>query len=110
MWIILIYLCIVLVVPRIIGILRFIIASKFIRTDTFECGFDSFNVSVFPVSLRFFIFCIIFLILDLELIIMSVTPIVIWSSGFNVNIVIFLFLVTLRMLFEWLFGRLRWVE
>ena len=110
MWIILIYLCIVLVVPRIIGILRFLIASKFIRTDTFECGFDSFNVSVFPVSLRFFIFCIIFLILDLELIIISITPLVIWINGFIVNIVVFLFLVTVRIIIEWLFGRLRWVE
>lgn len=110
MWVIIIYLCIVLIVPRVIGILRFLIASKFIRTDTFECGFDSFNVRVFPVSLRFFIFCIIFLILDLELIIMSVTPLVIWSRGFIVNIVIFLSLVTLRILSEWLFGRLRWVE
>jgi NADH:ubiquinone oxidoreductase subunit 3 (subunit A) len=59
------------------GARRFLISSKFIRADRFECGFDSFNVRVFPVSLRFFVFCIIFLILDLELIIMSVTPMVI---------------------------------
>jgi hypothetical protein len=26
------------------------------------------------------------------------------------NIVVFLFLVTLRIITEWLFGRLRWVE
>jgi NADH:ubiquinone oxidoreductase subunit 3 (subunit A) len=70
------------------------------RADTFECGFDSFNVRVFPVSLRFFIFCIIFLILDLELIIISVTPMVAWASGFVINIVVFLFLVTLRILIE----------
>jgi len=110
MWIILIYVIISLLVPAIIGLLRFIIRSKFMRADTFECGFDSFNVRVFPVSLRFFIFCIIFLILDLELIIMSVTPLVIWASGFILNIVIFLFLVTMRIIIEWLFGRLRWVE
>jgi hypothetical protein len=35
---------------------------------------------------------------------------VIWSSGFIVNIVIFLFLVTLRIIIEWLFGRLSWIE
>jgi len=110
MWIILIYLFISLLVPLIIGVASFLISSKFIRTERFECGFDSFNVRVFPVSLRFFIFCIIFLILDLELIIMSITPMVIWSTGFIVNIVIFLFFVTLRMIIEWLFGRLRWVE
>lgn len=110
MWVILIYLLISIIVPMLIGLGRFLVRRKFMRTEGFECGFDSFNVSVFPVSLRFFIFCIIFLILDLELIIISVTPLVLWSNGFILNIVIFLFIVTLRILFEWLFGRLRWVE
>lgn len=110
MWIIIIYLIISLVVPGLIIIGRLLIRSKFIRNDTFECGFDSFNVRVFPVSLRFFVFCIIFLILDLELILISVTPIVIWWNGFILNLVVFLTLVTARILVEWLFGRLRWVE
>ena len=110
MWIIIIYLFISLLIPAIMGLGRFLVRTKFIRTEGFECGFDSFNVRVFPVSLRFFIFCIIFLILDLELIIISVTPLVIWSRGFILNIFIFLFLVTLRMILEWLFGSLRWVE
>ena len=110
MWIIIIYLFISLLVPMVIGLGRFLVRTKFIRTEGFECGFDSFNVSVFPVSLRFFIFCIIFLILDLELIIISVTPLVIWSRGFILNIVIFLFLVTLRIILEWLFGSLSWIE
>jgi NADH:ubiquinone oxidoreductase subunit 3 (subunit A) len=110
MWILLLYVLISFIVPLIIGVARILVRSKIIRTDRFECGFDSFNVRVFPVSLRFFIFCIIFLILDLELIIISVTPMVLWSSGFILNIVVFLFLITLRILIEWLFGRLRWAE
>jgi hypothetical protein len=40
----------------------------------------------------------------------SVTPLTIWWNGFILNIVIFLILVTIRILIEWLFGRLRWVE
>lgn len=110
MWILIIFLIVSMIIPILIGAARFLIASKIIRADIFECGFDSFNVRVFPVSLRFFIFCIIFLILDLELIIISMTPLVLWSSGFIVNIVIFLTLVTVRILIEWLYGRLRWVE
>ena len=110
MWVLLIYVIISIIIPAVIGLGRFLLRSKFMRSDRFECGFDSFNVRVFPVSLRFFVFCIIFLILDLELIIMSVTPIVIWSRGFIVNIVVFLVLVTIRIIFEWLFGRLRWIE
>lgn len=110
MWVLCLYLLISIVIPTIIRVGRIIVRSKFIRIEGFECGFDSFNVRVFPVSLRFFIFCIIFLILDLELIIISVTPIVLWSSGFIINIVLFLLLVTVSILIEWLYGRLRWVE
>ena len=110
MWVFIIYFLISLIVPRLIILGRIIVRAKFIRADSFECGFDSFNVRVFPVSLRFFIFCIIFLILDLELILISVTPIVLWWNGFILNIVIFLRLITIRMLMEWLFGRLSWVE
>jgi NADH:ubiquinone oxidoreductase subunit 3 (subunit A) len=72
----LVYLLISIVVPVLIGLGSFLVSTKSISIEGFECGFDSFNVSVFPVSLRFFIFCIIFLILDLELIIISVTPLV----------------------------------
>lgn len=110
MWVVIIYLLISCLVPSIIGLLRWLVSSKFMSADTFERGFDSFNVRVFPVSLRFFIFCIIFLILDLELILISVFPLIVWTSGFTLNIIIFLSLVTMRILLEWLFGRLRWVE
>ena len=110
MWVIIIYLVISLVVPSLMVLGSLLIRSKSMNIDSFECGFDSFNVRVFPVSLRFFVFCIIFLILDLELILISVTPIVIWWNGFILNIVIFLFLVTLSILIEWLFGSLSWVE
>ena len=110
MWSIILYFIISILIPLVIGVGRFLLSSKFISAEGFECGFDSFNVRVFPVSLRFFIFCIIFLILDLELIIISVTPIVLWARGFIVNIVIFLGLVTISILIEWLFGSLRWVE
>lgn len=110
MWLLLLYVCIVLVVPIIILLGRVIFRRKTLNIEAFECGFDSFNVRVFPVSLRFFVFCIIFLVLDLELILISITPFVIWRSGFILNIVFFLIFVTVRILREWLFGRLRWVE
>nr|YP_003331195.1 NADH dehydrogenase subunit 3 [Rotaria rotatoria]ACT21464.1 NADH dehydrogenase subunit 3 [Rotaria rotatoria] len=110
MWILLSYVLISFIMPLVMGMTSLLVSSKFMSTESFECGFDSFNVSVFPVSLRFFMFCTIFLILDLELIIMSVTPMVIWSSGFIVNIVLFLLLVTVSLMMEWLFGSLSWIE
>jgi len=60
MWILLIYVLISFLVPLIIGLVRFLVRAKFIRVDSFECGFDSFNVRVFPVSLRFFLFFVLF--------------------------------------------------
>ena len=110
MWLLLIYVLIARLVPLLIFVGRVIFITKSINVDSFECGFDSFNVRVFPVSLRFFVFCIIFLILDLELIIISITPIVIWWHGFVFNILIFLILVTIRIIVEWYYGRLSWVE
>lgn len=110
MWLILVGLFIARLIPIVIGVIRIILRRKLSNRDRFECGFDSFNVRVFPISIRFFIFCLIFLILDLELIIITLIPIVIWRSGFILNLVFFLRLVTLRILGEWLFGRLRWVE
>jgi hypothetical protein len=41
---------------------------------------------------------------------MSFIPLIIWSTGFIVNVVIFLLLVTIRLLVEWLFGSLSWIE
>ena len=99
MWSVLIYVLISFLIPFLIALGRVIVSSKFINNESFECGFDSFNVRVFPVSLRFFIFCIIFLILDLELIIISITPIVVWSRGFIINIILFLFFDVILILF-----------
>jgi len=56
MWVIIIYLLISLLVPLVIGVGSILVSSKAIGIDSFECGFDSFNVRVFPVSLRFFYF------------------------------------------------------
>jgi len=55
-----IYFLISVLLPTVLGILRLLVSSKFIRADRFECGFDSFNVRVFPVSLRVFLCFVLF--------------------------------------------------
>ena len=110
MWFLLRGFLLVRLVPGFILMIRMLVVEKVKESDNFECGFDSFNVRVLPVSIRFFIFCIIFLILDLELIILSLGPWVIIARGIILNIIIFLIIITVRLLLEWLFGRLSWVE
>ena len=110
MWFLFRSLVLIRLVPLLIIGVRVLVIEKVKENDNFECGFDSFNVRVLPVSIRFFIFCIIFLILDLELIILSLGPWVIRIRGIILNLIIFLVIITLRLLLEWLFGRLRWVE
>jgi len=103
----LLYLLMSFLVPFLILMVSKLIKNLEFRIGIFECGFDSYNVRVLPISLRFFIFCIIFLVLDLELIIVSLRPLVNYFIGFIIGIFVFLVLVTLSISLDWLSGGLR---
>lgn len=110
MWVLIINLGVALLIPILMLLLRLLVIKSIFSTDLFECGFDSFNVGVFPVSLRFFIFCVVFLILDLELVVVFICPLLMSLGLLLVNFFIFVLLVTLGLAVEWVYGCLRWVE
>jgi len=110
MWLVVFYVFISFSIPVSMLLISKLFKSLDYRVGVFECGFDSYNVRVLPISLRFFILCIIFLILDLELIIVSLRPVVMFSMGFRLGIFIFLFLVTVRVILDWFYGGLSWIE
>lgn len=83
-WLIITNAIISFLIPIVIILISVLINKTYFRMDVSECGFDSFNVRVFPVSLRFFIFCAIFLILDLELVLIFPCPLMI-----TLNLLIF---------------------
>nr|QTF76068.1 NADH dehydrogenase subunit 3 [Gynaikothrips uzeli] len=82
------------------------------KMSPFECGFNLVNFPRNPFSLRFFLISIIFLIFDIEIILlgpfifnMFTTNSFIWM----VLISVFLFVLVWGLLHEWFLGSLNWL-
>jgi NADH-ubiquinone oxidoreductase chain 3 len=64
----------------------FIISEKVVlnreELSPYECGFEHHNVSRIPFSLRYFFLTLIFLLFDLEIVLMLFVPFSIFSSSF----------------------------
>lgn len=80
------------------------------KVSAYECGFDPFHNPGEPFSIRFFLIAILFLIFDLE--ISYLFP---WSCGTNIIsikgqfiIIIFVIILTIGLIYEWLKGGLEW--
>lgn len=78
----------------------------------FECGFDPKVSSRLPFSTRFFLLAVIFLIFDIELVLLipiplSSTPYYIF---FAISLPLVFFILLLGLLHEWFEGSLDWAE
>lgn len=82
------------------------------KESTFECGFDPYESSRLPFSLRFFLLAIIFLIFDIEIALLF--PLIVALKISNLKIVyitrsVFLLILTIGLFHEWNQGTIRWV-
>nr|BBF98426.1 NADH dehydrogenase subunit 3 [Scotoplanes sp. H5] len=82
------------------------------KNAPYECGFDPINSSRLPFSFRFFLIAILFLIFDLEIILLI--PLI---TNSTINILsllnfssIFLIILVLGLYYEWIQGGLEWAE
>lgn len=81
------------------------------KMSPFECGFDPFSFSRVPFSLKFFYIGIVFLIFDVEIVIILPFPLSIrlnlylFSSFLFVNLIIILGLIL-----EWKLGIIDWLK
>nr|UNO54358.1 NADH dehydrogenase subunit 3 [Carios vespertilionis] len=82
------------------------------KNSPFECGFDPFSLSRTPFSLRFFMISIIFLIFDIEIIIILPIPIINQFSSFYIylNIILIIFIIFIGLIYEWKNGMLEWLK
>ena len=83
------------------------------KLSTYECGFEPMGPSRVSFSLRFFLIAILFLILDLEVVL--IFPFILRLSGsydwfFNVRIILFLLVLSVGLAHEWNEGSLDWKE
>nr|BBG22698.1 NADH dehydrogenase subunit 3 [Sphaeramia orbicularis] len=83
------------------------------KLSPYECGFDPLGSARLPFSLRFFLVAILFLLFDLEIVLLLPLP---WSNQFPSPLLTFswaaaiLILLTLGLIYEWTQGGLEWAE
>nr|AKL90667.1 NADH dehydrogenase subunit 3 [Columbella adansoni] len=83
------------------------------KSSPFECGFDPIKSARLPFSLRFFLLAIIFLIFDVEIVLLF--PILMsMSSSYSSTIIfgtfIFLVILIVGLFHEWNEGSLDWAQ
>lgn len=89
--------------------------SPLIREEirSYECGFEHHNLSRVPFSLRYFFLTLIFLLFDLEIVLMIFLPSLIFSVSYLFSLLIlsvFVVVLYLRLIYEWNDGSLEWVN
>lgn len=97
----------------IISLLSYILSEKSPdreKVSVYECGFDPFHTPGNPFSIRFFLIAILFLVFDIE--ISYLFPWSVSTNSININgqiiINLFLLILTLGLIYEWLKGGLEW--
>nr|YP_009133157.1 NADH dehydrogenase subunit 3 [Lampetra aepyptera]ABF82286.1 NADH dehydrogenase subunit 3 [Lampetra aepyptera]ABF82287.1 NADH dehydrogenase subunit 3 [Lampetra aepyptera]AKC58432.1 NADH dehydrogenase subunit 3 [Lampetra aepyptera]QCT80333.1 NADH dehydrogenase subunit 3 [Lampetra aepyptera]QCT80337.1 NADH dehydrogenase subunit 3 [Lampetra aepyptera] len=83
------------------------------KLSPYECGFDPQGSARLPFSLRFFLVAILFLLFDLEIALLLPSP---WATNIShpeftlLWASLFVILLTLGLIYEWLQGGLDWAE
>nr|YP_010924986.1 NADH dehydrogenase subunit 3 [Harmothoe imbricata]AVW86124.1 NADH dehydrogenase subunit 3 [Halosydna sp. YZ-2018]WKB17964.1 NADH dehydrogenase subunit 3 [Harmothoe imbricata] len=83
------------------------------KCSPFECGFDPKNTARIPFSLRFFLLAVIFLVFDIEIVLLMPAPILlnsISSPNEIFTLLLFFLILILGLLHEWHEGSLDWTS
>nr|YP_010231345.1 NADH dehydrogenase subunit 3 [Dermacentor auratus]QSV37414.1 NADH dehydrogenase subunit 3 [Dermacentor auratus] len=82
------------------------------KNSPFECGFDPFSLSRVPFSLKFFLIGIIFLIFDVEIVVILPFPLLASNKNliFTFSFILINLLILLGLLYEYKFSMLDWLK
>ena len=87
--------------------ISFLISEKSLllreEISSFECGFEHHNVSRVPFSLRYFFLTLIFLLFDLEIILILFFPSVIFCTNYFISfiiLIVFLLILFMSLIYE----------
>nr|YP_009740530.1 NADH dehydrogenase subunit 3 [Conophymacris viridis]QID03479.1 NADH dehydrogenase subunit 3 [Conophymacris viridis] len=106
-----------LIMPMIITLIALTISKKTIndreKSSPFECGFDPKSSARMPFSLQFFLIAVIFLIFDIEIVL--ILPMVIIMKTSNITIwtlstMFFILILLIGLYYEWYQGALQWAK
>jgi len=102
--------------PILVYALAWVLSSRSTQTSReklspFECGFDPSHTARVPFSMRFFLLAIIFIVFDIEIVLLIPIPLLFYSSNI-ISIIIgrttFLIILLLGLIHEWNQGSLDW--
>nr|YP_007627024.1 NADH dehydrogenase subunit 3 [Lentula callani]AGC22315.1 NADH dehydrogenase subunit 3 [Lentula callani] len=106
---------ITITLPMLIMLIALTLSKKMIndreKSSPFECGFDPKSSARMPFSIRFFLIAVIFLIFDVEIVLIMPTIIIMKSSNLMVwmmSISFFIMILILGLYHEWNQGALQW--
>ena len=85
-------------------------SKNLVKEETYECGIPTVGASWLQFKVGYYLFAILFLIFDVETIFMVPWAVVMNELGVVafVEILIFLIIVTLGLIYAWQKGALRW--
>nr|YP_006234056.1 NADH dehydrogenase subunit 3 [Archaeocroton sphenodonti]AET63096.1 NADH dehydrogenase subunit 3 [Archaeocroton sphenodonti] len=110
------FLYFIMAIPLIIIIIFFIFKFKNLKNkeklSPFECGFDPFSFSRASFSLKFFFIGIIFLIFDVEIVLILPYPILLSNKNLSifVSFILVNLIIMLGLLYEWKMGMIDWLK
>lgn len=114
MFIIIISTILALLVPIVVVLATIILSIRSIndreKLSPFECGFDPNHKARIPFSTRFFLLAIIFIVFDIEIVLLIPLPIIFITLD-AIKIICrlrFLIILLLGILHEWNQGALNW--
>uniref|UniRef100_UPI0030FE6390 NADH dehydrogenase subunit 3 n=1 Tax=Amblyomma breviscutatum TaxID=3134081 RepID=UPI0030FE6390 len=82
------------------------------KLSPFECGFDPFSMTRVPFSLKFFFIAIIFLVFDVEIIIIMPFPLLLFNKNvfFFISFFLINLIILLGLILEWKSGMIDWMK
>uniref|UniRef100_UPI0030FE71AE NADH dehydrogenase subunit 3 n=1 Tax=Amblyomma limbatum TaxID=591489 RepID=UPI0030FE71AE len=82
------------------------------KLSPFECGFDPFSLSRIPFSLKFFFIGIVFLVFDIEIVIILPFPFLLIIKNFSLilSFIIINLIILFGLLLEWKKGMIDWMK
>nr|AOR07186.1 NADH dehydrogenase subunit 3 [Mesenchytraeus antaeus] len=108
---------IAIIIPFILFILSWVLAVRTLadreKSSPFECGFDPNHSARVPFSMRFFLLAIIFIVFDIEIVLLVPIPLILYSTNISFMMIgssLFLLILILGLLHEWNEGSLEWAD
>nr|WEL32826.1 NADH dehydrogenase subunit 3 [Pentaspinula unispinula] len=105
----------IMMMPIMVMLITNILSKKMIsdreKSTPFECGFDPKSSARMPFSLQFFMIAVIFLIFDVEIVLILPIMLIFKSSSIStiyVSTLMFIMILLMGLYHEWNQGALQW--